>query len=86
MVILYTCNQQNGNLKRGEYMFPNLQAEQARRGMTNQQVADQLGISRITYESKKKSGRFTVKECSALCEMFQSSFEYLFNSEIAQPA
>ncbi len=35
-------------------MFRNLEAEQARFGMTNQQVADKLGISRSSYEKKKK--------------------------------
>ena len=43
-------------------MFPNLQAEQKRMNMTNQQVADEIGMSRVTYESKKKSGSFTVSE------------------------
>lgn len=39
-------------------MFPNLKAEQARAHMTNQDVADVLKITRVTYETKKKSGRF----------------------------
>ena len=39
-------------------MFRNLQAEQARKGMTNQQVADYLGISRTSYENKKKQESF----------------------------
>lgn len=61
-------------------MYPNLQAEQARQGMTNMQVADKLGIARPTYENKKKTGRFTVEECKRLCEMFHSSFDYLFDT------
>lgn len=60
-------------------MFPNLQAEQARRGLTNLEVADKLCINRSTYESKKKTGHFTARECSALCKIFQSNFEYLFD-------
>lgn len=63
-------------------MFPNLQAEQKRRNLTNQQVADKIGMSRVTYESKKKSGRFSVSDCSKLCKLFQVSFEYLFNTEM----
>ncbi len=62
-------------------MFNNLQAEQARRHMTNQQVADEIGISRTTYESKKRTGCFTVRECAALCKIFSSSFEYLFDTD-----
>ena len=41
-------------------MFKNLDAEQARNNMTNQQVADYLGISRPSYERKKKTGKFYV--------------------------
>lgn len=37
-------------------MFRNLEAEQARKGLTNQNVADTLGISRVSYENKKKAG------------------------------
>ena len=61
-------------------MFPNLQAEQKRMNMTNQQVADEIGMSRVTYESKKKSGSFTVSECVKLCSLFHSTFEYLFDT------
>ena len=34
-------------------MFPNLDAEQARKGLTNQQVAAEIGLSRVSYERKK---------------------------------
>ncbi len=62
-------------------MFRNLQAEQARQGMTNQQVADSIGINRVTYENKKKTGRFTVRECYKLCKLFETNFEYLFETD-----
>lgn len=61
-------------------MFRNLQAEQARMGLTNQEVAERVGISRVSYESKKKTGRFTVRECVKLCKLFDTNFEYLFDS------
>ncbi|MBR1482291.1 MAG: hypothetical protein IJ598_04875 [Ruminococcus sp.] len=61
-------------------MFPNLQAEQKRMNMTNQQVADKIGMSRVTYESKKKSGSFSVSDCAKLCGLFHSTFEYLFST------
>ena len=51
-------------------MFPNLQAEQARKKMTNQQVANYLGISRRSYEQKKQSGRFIAMECNCLWAIF----------------
>lgn len=62
-------------------MFRNLDAEQARNSMTNQNVADKLGISRVSYENKKKSGKFTTFEIKTLCQMFGCKFDYLFATE-----
>ncbi len=62
-------------------MFKNLDAEQARIGYTNQKVADYLGISRVSYENKKKTGKFTTFEIKALCRLFKSKFDYLFEAE-----
>lgn len=59
-------------------MFRNLDAEQARFSLTNQNVADRLNISRVSYENKKKSGKFTTREIKALCRLFKCSFDYLF--------
>ena len=59
-------------------MYPNLKAEQARKNMTNQQVADYLGICRNSYESKMKSGKFFVSEIRRLCKLFDCDFNYLF--------
>lgn len=62
-------------------MFRNLEAEQARFGFTNQRVADKLGISRVSYENKKKSGKFKIFEVKALCRLFKCKFDYLFSEE-----
>lgn len=62
-------------------MFRNLEAEQARFGFTNQDVADKLGISRVSYENKKKTGKFTTLEIKALCKLFRCKFDYLFSTE-----
>ena len=48
--------------------------------MTNQQVANELGICRNSYESKKKNGKFVVAEVTKLCRMFDSEFNYLFST------
>lgn len=64
-------------------MYRNLNAEQARKGMTNQEVSERLGISRTSYEKKKKTGKFVVREVVALCKLFGCGFEYLFeNSDL----
>lgn len=59
-------------------MFSNLEAEQARKRLTNQDVATYLDISRQSYESKKKSGNFKYSEIAKLLDLFKVSFEYLF--------
>lgn len=62
-------------------MYPNLRAEQARLKLRNQDVANELGLSRAAYEYKKKSGRFDVNESKKLCHLFGCEFSYLFESE-----
>lgn len=62
-------------------MFRNLEAEQARNGMTNTDVANKLGISRVSYENKKKTGKFTTFEIKTLCRLFRRKFDYLFETQ-----
>lgn len=59
-------------------MFPNLDAEQSRLGLTNASVAQVLKVSRVTYEKKKKNGNFNRLQIVALCNLFNCKFEYLF--------
>lgn len=62
-------------------MFKNLEAEQARKALTNTDVADKLGISRVSYENKKKTGKFTTFEIKTLCRLFKCKFDYLFATD-----
>ncbi len=62
-------------------MFRNLEAEQARNGLSNSDVAKNLGISRNSYENKKRTGKFTTFEIKMLCKMFNCKFDYLFEEE-----
>jgi DNA-binding XRE family transcriptional regulator len=64
-------------------VFRNLEAEQRRLDLTNGQVAEILGISRDTYEKKKKNGKFNRPEIVKLLKLFNCSFEYLFEAEAA---
>lgn len=68
---------QNEN-KGGEKMFKNLEAEQKRFGYTNAKMAELLGISRVTYESKKRTGMFNRPQIEFLIQLFNCKFEYLF--------
>ncbi|WP_039944593.1 hypothetical protein [Anaerofustis stercorihominis] len=62
-------------------MFPNLDAEQARNKLTNEMTAKNLNLSRVSYESKKKTGKFNIHEAKRLCKIFKCSFDYLFMTE-----
>ena len=62
-------------------MFRNLEAEQARFNFTNQQMAEKLGMSRVSYENKKKSGKFTAFEAKKLNKLFKVKFDYLFETK-----
>lgn len=62
-------------------MFRNLEAEQARFGYTNLQMAEKIGISRVSYENKKKTGKFTALEAKKLCKIFRVKFDYLFATQ-----
>ena len=62
-------------------MFRNLEAEQARFGLSNSDVANKLGISRNSYENKKKTGKFTTFEIKMLCKLFRCKFDYLFQTD-----
>lgn len=62
-------------------MFRNLEAEQARLNLTNVEVANMLGMSRNTYEQKKKTGKFNRPEIVALLTLFNAEFEYLFATD-----
>ena len=61
-------------------MFPNLEAEQKRHGLTNADVAKILQVSRPTYETKKKTGNFSRSQLVILCNYFNCNFEYLFTT------
>lgn len=62
-------------------MFPNLLGQKAFRKMSNEDMANVIGVNRTTYESKMRSGRFIASECDAYCKFFDKPFAYLFATE-----
>ena len=66
-------------------MFPNLNAEQARYGHSNEYVASMIGLKRCTYETKKRNGKFTMNEINALCEVYHCDYAYLFSASPITP-
>lgn len=67
-------------------MLNNLAAEQKRHGYTNAEVANFLGISRPTYETKKRTGKFNRPQIEKLLQLFDCKFEYLFAYDTQKPA
>lgn len=59
-------------------MYPNLLGQKAYHHLTDDKMGEIIGVSRNTYSAKIKSGRFTPKECRALCKYFNKSFDFLF--------
>lgn len=59
-------------------MFPNLLGQKAYHHMTDDDMAEVIGVSRNAYQQKIRSGRFTPDECKAFCIRFGKRFEYLF--------
>ena len=63
-------------------MLNNLNAEQKRRGLTNEQVADIIGVAENTYIWKKRTGKFFRHEILKLMEFFDCEFDYLFKDSM----
>lgn len=59
-------------------MYPNLLGQKAVHHMTEEAMANVIGVSRQSYQQKIKSGRFTPDECKAYCDHFKKSFAFLF--------
>lgn len=63
-------------------IFRNLEAEQRRYGMTDEDMGRLLGgMCRQTYGTKKKTGTFTVLQIETLLSKFNCKFEYLFQTD-----
>ncbi len=62
-------------------MFANLLGQKAYHKLTDEDMGKIIGVSRNSYSSKIKSGRFFPEECKKYCEYFGKTFEYLFAIE-----
>lgn len=62
-------------------MYANLLGQKALHHLTDEDMANIIGVSRNSYSQKMRSGRFWPKECQAFCWYFNKSFDYLFATE-----
>ena len=72
-------------MRGGDTMYPNLLGQKAYYHLTNEDMANIIGVSRNGYEQKLRSGRFWPNECQAYCNYFKKSFDYLFAIEDDHP-
>ena len=69
----------------GAYM--NIEAERARLGLTREQMADKLGMSRTSYRNKiNGSTDFTITEIKELMTLTKQSADYLLEVHDAKIA
>lgn len=51
-------------------MFPNLLWQKAYYKMSNDDMASVIGVSRVSFENKMRTGKFTVSEINAYIHFF----------------
>lgn len=66
-------------------MFPNLMGQKAVHKLTDEQMADIIKVTRLTYLRKLTSGDFTVSECKTFCRYFDKPFDFLFQTQEELP-
>lgn len=58
-------------------MYPNIEAERARHGLTVDEVVKELGVCRKTYYNWIKKGKIPREKLEKLADMFSVSTDYL---------
>lgn len=58
--------------------FPHLLGQKEVNDLSDQQMADIIGVSRNTYSKKIRNGKFAPDECIKYCLYFKKDFQYLF--------
>ena len=58
-------------------LYPNIEAERARKGWSEEELANKLGVSRKTYYNWVKKGKIPMEKIDLLSEIFKVSTDYL---------
>ena len=64
-------------MKKSEMKYPNIEAERARRGMSNDSLADELGVSRKTLFNWVAKGNIPMSALTKMADLFDCSIDYL---------
>lgn len=57
--------------------YPNIEAERARKGMTQDTLAERLGVTRKTVFNWMESGNIPLGKLIAMADLFGCSIDYL---------
>lgn len=61
--------------------FPNIAAERARRKMSTQELAEELGVTRKTIYNWETSGKIPIAALTKMSEIFKCSIDYLLETK-----
>lgn len=62
--------------------YPNIEAERARLGISKQELARLLNVSRKTYYNWITKGRIPEKKICQMAELFSTTVDYLLNNTV----
>lgn len=65
--------------------YPNIAAERARNGMTMDELAGHLGVTRKTIYNWMNAGKIPQKKLAAMAALFNVSADYLLGHTPAPP-
>lgn len=63
-------------------MFPNIAAERARKSMTIDTFASQLGVTSKTVQNWQKSGKIPSDKLLIMADLFNCSVDYLLGHDV----
>lgn len=61
-------------------MYPNIEAERARAGLTKEMLAKKLGVDRKTLRKWVNNGNIPAGKLSEMADIFSCSIEYLLET------
>ena len=64
-------------MKLGSMKYPNIEAERARRGISNDALAEDLGVARKTLFNWMEKGNIPTSALIHMADMFGCSIDYL---------
>lgn len=64
-------------------LYPNIEAERARNGMTKESLSEALGVNRKTYYNWVTKGNIPKEKLEKMADLFNVSLDYLLGRTTA---